>query len=152
MRTFRINAYWATAGFIVLLVLFTYWVMKRNTVKTEGAIFRERIIKEFHAKAAIRFDGVVDLTSFCKAARFEGMPVAKVQKIFVEAGGKQLVDVNSLPVSVQKVNDFDYLGSFDVGTSLVGNATFSMSLRVYQRSGHLAVREISHCGVTSVSL
>lgn len=152
MTKFRIIASWVAISFIVLLAMLIYGSMMHNQSKTEGEIFREQAVNEYHAKKANRSSRMADLTPFCKAARFEGMSLVKVQKIFSEAGGKVLVDVSTLPESFRRANDYDYFGGVDMGSSIIEKVSFSMSFRVRRLNGIAAVSEISSCGVISDSL
>jgi hypothetical protein len=149
MRKYRIKVFGTATAAIALITLLTYESAPLNKYEAEGRAFRERVINEFKTKAAINFTTITDLAPICKAENFEEMPLLQVKSIFMAAGAKTLDDVSTLPNHVRKENDFDYIGSFDVGSSLFGTEIFSMSFSVQNINGILMVKEIKNCAVIS---
>jgi hypothetical protein len=154
MKITRLNA--TALGAVIGLAAFVAVLRNQGVApdefETEGQRFRERTIKQFRAQAATEFAPFVDMTPYCKAEKFEGMPLHQVRAIFMAAGAKELVDVGMLAEFVQKANNADYFGVFDVGSSFFGKVDFSMQIRVHRINGVVAVREITSCGVRSVYL
>ena len=75
-RAMLIGAMIAVAAFTVM---FSYRNVTPNGFAAEGERFRERTVKQFNNQAKSGFGRYIDMAAFCKAERFDGMPLHKVQ-------------------------------------------------------------------------
>lgn len=121
-------------------------------LRAEGAKFREQVIKKYSAQSRENVERFQDLTPLCKQANFEGRTQEEVDTILQAAGGAPLIDIRTLSEQVQKANNADFLGGFNVGASGIGHTNFMMNLRVTKIRGVSVVNEITSCGVISVFL